>query len=150
MTGCVQCYSEDRRSGGVGFRATPRATYHFVYVPCALTTRAQDTAKGLAQAAVSEGITSVNICINELLRVHSCIVDQGRRSSAFAVKYMFSSKKKGSKKPPKATQTTLAGSPDDKEPTQINLLDSGAVKRELDEAVARVSLTLTVVREHCT
>lgn len=77
-------------------------------------------------------------------------MDQGIRQSAFAVKYMFSSKKKGSKKPPKATQTTLAGSPDDKEPTQINLLDSGAVKRELDEAVARVSLTLTVVREHCT
>ena len=53
---------------------------------------------------------------------------------------MFSSKKKGSKKPPKATQTTLAGSVDDREPAQINLLDSGAVKRELDEAVARVSL----------
>ena len=50
---------------------------------------------------------------------------------------MFGSKRKASKKPAKAAQSSLAGSAI--EPTQINLLDSGAVKRELDEAAARVS-----------
>ena len=56
---------------------------------------------------------------------------------------MFGSKRKSSKKPLKATQTTLAGSPPEKESNPVNLLDSGAVKRELDEATARVSLADT-------
>jgi hypothetical protein len=41
-------------------------------------------------------------------------------------------------KPPKSASSSLAGK-SDTEKQKVNLLDSGAVKRELDEATIRVS-----------
>ena len=52
---------------------------------------------------------------------------------------MLSIKKKGPRKPPKSIRASLEPAQADAEPQQINLLDSAAVKRELDEATARVS-----------
>lgn len=49
-------------------------------------------------------------------------------------------KKKGPRKPSKSVSSSFAGSPEAaEEEHKINLLDSGAVKRELDEGAIRVN-----------
>ena len=60
---------------------------------------------------------------------------------------MLSNKKKGLKKPPKNASSSLAGAAkQDSEPQKINVLDSAAVKRELDEASIRVSCDFRLIQ----
>lgn len=62
---------------------------------------------------------------------------------------MLSNKKKGLKKPPKNASSSLAGSAkQDSEPQKINVLDSAAVKRELDEASIRAAKSAGYKEDH--
>lgn len=61
---------------------------------------------------------------------------------------MLSTKKKGPRKPPKSIRASLEPAQADAEPQQINLLDSAAVKRELDEATVRAAKEAGFQEDH--